>query len=198
MFTYWQRIKDIVGPATIREFDQIGQPRTRDALEAFILDQSDATTRLLDAGCNTGVEGYRLFQRGFPGQYVGIDSNLKALTVALANLAGHPAAVLQADLATIPYPNQAFDLVLSKDVIEHWPDFTPILPELARLTRRWLVLSFFIRPHAAPDAIQRHPDGYYLNRYNRARLIRCLTDQGFQPPRVLFQEGEDEVWGCAR
>lgn len=88
--TFWRQIPRIVGPARASEFDQIEQKDTRQALEDFILAHSDAGTRLLDAGCNTGVEGYRLFQQGYCGSYFGLDSNPKALAYALENLSGRP------------------------------------------------------------------------------------------------------------
>jgi ubiquinone/menaquinone biosynthesis C-methylase UbiE len=191
--TYWQKIDHIIGPATVEEFAQIGQQETRDAIERFILEHSDASTRLLDAGCNTGVEGYRLFQKKYPGFYVGVDSNAKALTHALQNLHGNHAAFALADLESIDYPDGCFDIVLNKDVIEHASYYTSILRELARLTRRWLILSMFIKMHDQPDFIHREPQGFHHNRYERKRLYELMTDLSFAEPSIVYEAGEDEV-----
>ena len=191
--TYWKTIDHIIGPATVGEFDQIGQKETREIIERFILEHSETSTLLLDAGCNTGVEGYRLFQKNYPGLYVGIDSNAKALTYALQNLHGYSATFSLADLESISYPDGYFDVVLTKDVIEHASYYTAILSELARLTRRWLILSMFIKMHNQPDFIHREPQGFYHNRYERRKLYGFMAGHGFGEPGIIFEAGEDEV-----
>lgn len=184
--TYWQRINHIVGPATAEDFDHIGQQETRDHIERFILDHADGCTRLLDAGCNTGVEGHRLFRRNFPGTYVGVDSNTRALMYALVNLHGAPASLHLADLRNIAYPDRHFDMVLTKDVIEHAEHYADILRELARLAGNYLILSMFIRLHDLPDHIYREPQGFHHNRYNRKGLYDLLADCGFSTPEIIY------------
>ena len=125
--TYWQKIDHIIGPATVTEFDQIGQKPIREAIESFIISNSNEQTRLLDVGCNTGVEGHRLIERGFKGTYYGLDSNYRALLHAQENLKGSRAVFCHTDGAGIPYPDQHFDIVLSKDVIEHAAYYESIL-----------------------------------------------------------------------
>lgn len=191
--TYWQTINHIIGPATTEEFDQIGQKETREAIERFILGHSGASTVLLDAGCNTGVEGCRLFQKSYSGFYIGVDSNAKALTFALQNLHGHRAAFFLADLEAVPYPDDYFDIVLIKDVIEHASHYTDILTELARVTKKWLILSMFIRMHDQPDFIYREPEGFHHNRYQRQRLYDFMAALGLGHPTIIFETGEDEV-----
>lgn len=184
--TYWRQIDHIIGPATKDQFGQLGQQNTRDRIEEFVLAHSTESTRLLDAGCNTGAEGYRLFQKRFPGTYVGLDSNPKALVYAMVNLSGFPASVTLADVADLPFADRSFDIVLSKDVIEHAEHYTPIIRELARVTRTYLVLSMFIRMYDQPDHIFREPQGFHHNRYNRAGLYALMQDCGFGPPRIIY------------
>ncbi len=191
--TYWQSIDHIIGPAKREKFEQIGQKPIREAIEAFIIADSDIQTRLLDAGCNTAVEGFRLFERGYKGTYYGVDSNYRALQHAQENLTEQRAIFCQADCANIPYPDQHFDLVLTKDVIEHAPYYEDILRELARLTKRWLLLSMFIRMHDQPDFIKPEPAGFHHNRYNRSKLYDFVRKHGFKLPHPIFQMGEDEL-----
>ena len=47
-----------------------------------------------------------------------------------------PAADVQADLCDLPFDDGFFDLLLSSHVLEHLPDDTPALSELARVLRR--------------------------------------------------------------
>ncbi len=191
--TYWQTIDKVIGPASVSEFDQIGQKETRGSFERFIIEHSNPFTKILDAGCNTGIEAWRLYQNNFQGIYTGVDSNAKALKYAIENLHGFPAAFSLADLESIKYPNGYFDIVLNKDVIEHAIFYEAILAELARLTGKTLVLSMFIRMHDKPDIIHREPQGFYHNRYDRHKLYRFMSDHGFGMPEIIFQSGEDEV-----
>jgi ubiquinone/menaquinone biosynthesis C-methylase UbiE len=184
--TYWRRIDHIIGPATAEEFERIDQKDTREVLESFILRKSDTDTRLIDVGCNTGVEGYRLFQAGYQGGYVGVDSNAKALVYSMVNLSGRPASVTLADATALPFPDRSFDIALNKDVIEHAPHYRDILAELGRVARRYVVLSMFIQAHDLPDEIHREPEGYYHNRYNRAGIYRLMQEAGFGEPEIIY------------
>lgn len=191
--TFWQETDRIIGPATVAEFDTIGQQDVRNAIERFVIDHSDKSTSLLDAGCNTGVEGYRLFEKEYAGKYVGVDSNQQALDHAAENLQGHIATFLLADLEQIAYADQSFDIVLTKDVIEHAEHYSAILCELARLSRQWLILSMFIKMHGAPDHIHREPEGYHHNRYNRAALYDLMQRNDFSLDSILYRQDSNEV-----
>ncbi len=198
--TYWQKADEIVGPATKDQFDQIGQKKTRDAFEKFILANSNDKTLLLDAGCNTGVEAFRLMQKGYKGKYLGIDSNGKAIKYAKDNLKGFKNAKFEVrDLEDLPYRDKSFDIVLLKDVIEHHKHYAKIISELTRVTRKWFVLSMFIKPsNFLQDRIRLHPDGYYLNRYNRKDLVSFITEKGFSSPEVIHKDSPDEVFTFER
>jgi len=191
--TYWQRSSEIVGPARAADFDKIGQQETRVALENFIISKTTENSKILDGGCNTGVEGFRLFQRGYLGEYVGVDSNPMALTHAMENLSGRQAMFILSDLGGVPLKSKNFDLVFTKDVIEHSAGYMPILKDLGRMANRYLVISFFIKMHDGPDLIRRHPEGYFLNRYSRAQLIGYIQQLGFNSGTTIFEQAEDEV-----
>ena len=191
--TYWRKSRSIVGPARAADFESIGQAETRAAFERLIIDRCAPSATLLDAGCNTGVEGFRLFRSGFRGSYHGVDSNPLALSYAMENLAGQRAWFSLADLSAIPCADRSFPIVLSKDVIEHSSDFEPILAELTRLAEQTLVLSMFIKMTNNEDLIQKHPDGYFLNRYSRARLLDFVASRGFANARTIFETSSDEV-----
>ena len=104
----------------------------------------------------------------------------------MVNLHGRPATVTLADVAEIPFAHRSFDIVLTKDVIEHAADYRPILSELGRLAGRYLVLSMFIRLHDAPDMIRLEPQGFHHNRYNRSGLYAHLEAIGFGEPQIIY------------
>ncbi|MBI5127751.1 class I SAM-dependent methyltransferase [Candidatus Roizmanbacteria bacterium] len=195
MKTYWQKIKDIVGPAEISDFDKIGQKETRTCFEKFITQHSKKTTLLLDAGCNTGVEAVRLYKAGFKGKYFGVDSNSKAVKFAKKNLKGNTnCQFFIEDLSKLNFKKDTFDIILIKDVLEHEQYYVKILTELARVTKKYLILSMFIKPSFfLGDKIKLHPDGYYLNRYNQGKLFRFMAKHHFKKPTKIFEDWQDVV-----
>lgn len=198
--TYWQRINYIIGPAIKEDFDKIEQKETRNAIENFVFHHSAKKTILLDAGCNTGVEGYRLFKKGYKGSYIGVDNNRKAIQYAKQNLSEFKDVNLfPFDLNDIPFPDKYFDIILIKDVIEHQKNYYDILFELTRLTKKYLILSLFIKLSAAnDDTIVLHPDGYYLNKYSRNSLANFFTKRGFKKPKLIYTNKQDEVFMVER
>ncbi len=196
MKTYWQKIKGIVGPAYSKDFDKTGQQNTRSAIEKYITSVSDKHTRLLDAGCNTGIEGYRLLQNNFLGKYIGVDSNSKAIKMARENLkTDKKYEFFTQDLSDLKFSDEYFDIVLSKDVIEHHKYYEAIIHELTRVTKKYLILSMFIRPSIFfKDKIILHSDGYYLNKYNRKKLFDFIVKTGFKKPRTIYWNLQDEVF----
>lgn len=191
---YWQKTPYIVGPAFVGEFDKIGQKETRVAIELFILEQSTENSTLLDAGCNTGVEAHRLHTVGYKGKYVGVDSNKKAIEHALHNMSGKiNYSFVISDLKKLPFPDKQFDIVLNKDVIEHLPQFKPVLRELLRVSKDIFILSMFITCTDNPPVVNKHPEGYYLNTYNRHELYSFIEMNGFTFQKILFADQQDEV-----
>lgn len=196
MKTYWQKIKGIIGPAHAKDFDKTGQQNTRSAIERFITSVSNDRTKLLDAGCNTGIEGYRLLQNNFLGKYIGVDSNTKAIKIARENLkADKKYEFFTQDLSDLKFGDEYFDVVLSKDVIEHHRYYEEIINELARVTKKYFILSMFIKPSIFfKDKIILHPDGYYLNKYNRKKLFNFIIQNGFKKIKTIYWNLQDEVF----
>jgi SAM-dependent methyltransferase len=101
---------------------QTGRTDTRDRLQAslnFPLEHLRGK-RVLDAGCGMGRFG-EVVQR-YGGEYVGIDYSY-AIDAAQANIGMLPGVHLaQADLFSLPFADNTFDLVISLGVLHHTPD----------------------------------------------------------------------------
>jgi len=196
MKTYWQKIKGIVGPAEARDFDMVGQKNTREAIEKFILKNTRKNTKLLDAGCNTGVEAFRLHEKEFKGRYFGVDNNFKAIKFAKNNMKEvHNFEFILSDVSKLNFKDSYFEIVFTKDVIEHHQHYTKILTELARVTKKFLILSMFIKPSFfLNDRIKLHKDGYYLNRYNQGKLFSFMKKHHFNKPKKIYEDWQDVVY----
>jgi len=94
---------------------------------------------ILDAGCGEGINLLTLSEAG-AWKLQGIDLDEASLSIARDAL--DPAIPLQrGDLEALPFEDASFDLVLGTEVLEHVHDPDSALAEMARISRRHLVLS---------------------------------------------------------
>jgi SAM-dependent methyltransferase len=98
-------------------------------------------TRLLDAGCGEGFVLQHLQQQHLPlSTTMGGDFSADALAWGRNHL-GHGAPLTQFDVHHLPFPDDHFPLVICLEVLEHLPDSTLGLRELARVSSEYLLLS---------------------------------------------------------
>jgi SAM-dependent methyltransferase len=113
----------------------------RDALEYVDRDARSAPVRVLDVGCSLG---YTLdAARSLGCEPAGVD--VSGVAVAACRKAGHVAEVGQ--LASLPFPDGHFAVVVMKHVLEHTPDPLAALAEARRVLEPGGVL-FVAVPHA--------------------------------------------------
>lgn len=94
---------------------------------------------LLDAGCAEGFVVQRLHENGLKTFIVGIDIDEGAL-----KRGRHICPVMyraEASVANLPFPDNAFDVVICTEVLEHLADPSQALGELKRVSRHYVVLS---------------------------------------------------------
>jgi SAM-dependent methyltransferase len=97
--------------------------------------------RVLDAGCGSGAHSAELINRG--ATVTGVDLSAGLLTIARERL-GPDVPLHQADLnQPLPFPDHAFDLVLSSLVLHYLAEWEPTLREFHRILapRSRVVLS---------------------------------------------------------
>ncbi|HET6954582.1 MAG TPA: class I SAM-dependent methyltransferase [Acidimicrobiales bacterium] len=106
------------------------------ALDAALPAQAPAT--VLEVGVGEGEVSARVRDRWPAATVVGVD-------LPDPDLAAHwrqrAITGLFADIARLPFPSKAFDLVLAIEVLEHVPDPDAALAELNRLSRGHVVVS---------------------------------------------------------
>lgn len=83
--------------------------------------------KILDLGCGPGLFTFPLAQEN---EIVGIDLSLEMLRLARPDL-----TPVKGDGTRLPFQNQSFDLVLAIEMLQHLPDFEPLLQEILRVLR---------------------------------------------------------------
>lgn len=98
--------------------------------------------RLLDLGCGGGLVAEEMARRG--ATVTGIDRSIPSLAVAArhgASLAAAP-RYAGADAAALPFPDAAFDAVITSDFLEHVHDLDAVAREIARVVRPGGAVAF--------------------------------------------------------
>lgn len=102
--------------------------------------QETGAARVLDAGCGEGF-GLQHLQQESPGlSLVGGDLSFEAMVWGRANL-DYDAPLANMNLYRLPFPDDAFPLVICLEVLEHLPDSYRGLQELARVSSGFVLLS---------------------------------------------------------
>jgi len=107
------------------------------ALEGPVVERLGGTVRGLrvaDIGCGTGRHSLRLSQAG--ADVVGVDFSGGMMAVLRSKRPPASLRLVEHDLTQgIPLPDDGFDLVLCCLVLEHLPDLTAAVAEMARIGR---------------------------------------------------------------
>lgn len=109
----------------------------------------DEDSRVLDAGCGTGLATLALHDAGYKCRNItALDFSFKSLNVARDEFKDDrvSANVLQGDVLKMPFADDTFDLALSCGVLEYTP-LAPGLAEAARVLKKDALLIFLpVRP----------------------------------------------------
>jgi SAM-dependent methyltransferase len=96
---------------------------------------------VLDVGCGEGVLTSAFAERLPAGQVVGIDLDDPALRAEWTRRARPNLDFRAFDGADLPFADDEFDIACAIEVLEHVPDPDRTLAEMARVARRWLLVS---------------------------------------------------------
>jgi SAM-dependent methyltransferase len=152
---------------------------------------------VLDAGCAGGGFVDYLVRNGFHA--TGLDKYEMFLNVA--RLRGLKGRSVRADLATpLPFADASFDTTICFDVLEHVPDDAAALMELARVTKRRLLITVPQEDRWTNRyglIFSTYRDATHL-RYYTPESLKCLSER-VHPQRVdIFGEIPIPVRDLAR
>jgi len=164
---------DTDGPAVV--LHAINRPRVDFYLRAL----GDLRGRLvLDAGCGGGLVARELAAAG--ATVVGMDRSGGSLRVARRAVAT-PLRPVQARLERLPFADEAFQVVVAADVLEHVPDLPAAMAELARVLAPGGSLVF--------DTINRTGWAWFTAVFGLERVLR-MVPRGTHDWRLFIRPAE--------
>ena len=140
---------DREGTVTGNTYDKYGStnPVVRRLMGGFegtleeLFTQADPQS-LLDVGCGEGVLTHQWAQRlGDQRRVVGIDLDDPALHAAWAKRTAPNLEYRVMKAENLPFADGEFDAATAIEVLEHVPDAEHTVAEMARVAKRWLLVS---------------------------------------------------------
>jgi len=132
---------------------------------------------LVDVACGGGLLAPHIARSGY--RHLGIDLSAPSLRLAAA----HGVLPVRADARRLPLPDEVADVVVAGEMLEHVPDLSAVLSELARILRpggilvldtladtalaRFITITVGERIRGVPAGL--HDGALYVD---RARLVR--------------------------
>jgi 2-polyprenyl-3-methyl-5-hydroxy-6-metoxy-1,4-benzoquinol methylase len=140
---------DREGTVTGNTYDKYGSsnPVVRRLLAGFEATLDELFTRadpqsLLDVGCGEGVLTHQWAQRlGDERRVVGIDLDDPALHAEWATRTAPNLEYRVMKAENLPFADDEFDAATAIEVLEHVPDAEHTVAEMARVAKRWLLVS---------------------------------------------------------
>ena len=95
--------------------------RTADNSADYLVPHLRPGQALLDVGCGPGTITVDLADRVSPGSVVGVDASIGVLEGAVLSVAGDrsPVGFAAADVFSLPFPDDTFDVVHAHQVLQH-------------------------------------------------------------------------------
>jgi ubiquinone/menaquinone biosynthesis C-methylase UbiE len=186
-FGYWRDIP-YDGPCTV---EQRIESQTALYRQVFASLQVGAADTVLEVGSGTGVGGALAFAEFGPKELHGIDLSADQVARARARVGESSVLTYREGAAdAIPFPDAAFDVVLSIEAAQHMDDITGFVNEAYRVLRgggRFAVCTFFAPNADHPGRLAQYLDTFRTG-IDRAHVVPdvvgTVSDAGFDSLRV--------------
>ena len=159
--------------------------------------------RVLDMGCGAGRHAFEMFRRG--ADVIAFDQDGDELAGVLELFAamreegqvpaGAEADIKQGDALSLPFPDGEFDRIVAAEVLEHIPEDTTAIAELARVLRPGGTIAVTV-PRWLPEKIcwalstdYHEVEGGHVRIYTEDELVGRLGAAG------LVLEGREHAHG---
>ena len=137
----------------------------------------------VEVGCGTGHAAARMEQQ-YGWRVYPTDLQREGLLYGWRN---GQRRMAQADVAALPFPDERFDVVLSLDVIAHFPRGDEERP-IRELTRVLAPRGLLVLRTCALDILRNRHSAYTneRQRFTRERLMRAVSAQGIRVLRCTY------------
>lgn len=126
-----------------------------------------------DIPCGLGIDYHGFKKDNISATYTGIDNS--PVLVDLLHKKNIP--VFLGDIEDIAYPDNSFECVFCRHILEHLTYYEIALSNVIRVAHKEAIIVFFIAPTDGPDKINRADErGYpiYHNHYNKEKLEKYV------------------------
>ena len=151
--------------------------------------------RVLDIGCGFGRHSYEVIRRG--GHAVAADladtelkqvlGTFRAMSDAESLPPSARGSVTQANVLSLPFADESFDHVIASEILEHVPDDTTGMAELARVTKPGGTLAVTV-PRAGQEVVcwllsneYHNTPGGHVRIYRQSQIVDRLKGAGLKP-----------------
>jgi SAM-dependent methyltransferase len=139
---------DDTGVVTGNTYDKYGStnPVVRRLMDGFertldeLFEAADPQS-LLDVGCGEGVLVHKWAQRLEPRRVVGIDLEEESIQAGWAERQAPNLEYRILEATQLPFADDEFDVATAIEVLEHVPHPEQTVAEMARVAKRWLLVS---------------------------------------------------------
>jgi len=131
---------------------------------------------ILDVGCGMCDTYYGYKNDNYDINYIGLDSCRYFIDNAIKNNIN----VIESDMNKINIPDNSFDIVYGRHILEHLTGFQDALSEFIRISKYEVVIVFFIKPEDTEQI--RYDSGLdlYHNVYSKKDIGEYLKGYNFE------------------
>jgi ubiquinone/menaquinone biosynthesis C-methylase UbiE len=94
---------------------------------------------IIDVGCGDGYLLYEIRKKFGGGQLYGLDLTEGRIETTKRNVP--EASLLRGDITKLPFPDNAFDVVVCSELLEHLTNYEEAIDELIRITKKKLIIT---------------------------------------------------------
>lgn len=157
-------------------------PTRRKMFKIFKTIPLSKKARILDVGCGSGTFAHFWKECGY--DVIGLDISDRSLEITRRK----GVAVVKGDAKRLPFSDGTFDLVYSDGLLEHFVEPKPILEEIFRVSRKYIITMVprntiynFIH-----NIILRPPKEYKKKDLEWVKLHEELTPRSIEFKRIMF------------
>lgn len=155
------------------------------------------TAEILDIGCGGGKNIANLLHRAVDGKLYGVDyspeSVKKSAKTNKEEISQGRAKIIHADVSSLPFEDEKFDIVTAFETIYFWPDLFHDFMEVRRVIKKGGI--FLICNEAArPEGFEKWTKMLDMPIYTKNDLSKTLAKAGFC--NISCHEHKNGNWLC--